>query len=171
MDDVARKLEPKGLSSLSDGTEPRSSESRAPTPQPQRRAPRPRGLWRRIVALERGTVIGLAVFAVLLLAARVALPFVVKHVINERLAELEGYTGRVDDVDISRIRFLVQVFSNWKHDRLAVVVPVSGSFSSPQTDGWAIVGSVLYNMIIRAIRHGLDNQDGWRPDGELTRDG
>ena len=74
----------------------------------------------------------------------------------------------LDKVGDALVGLVVQVFSNWKHDRLAVVVPVSGSFSAPETDGWAIVGSVLYNMIIRAIRHGLDDQEGWRPDGELA---
>ena len=402
MEDDARELEPPTLPSLSDvGDQPRSSEP--PGAAPRARGSLPRRAWRRIVALERGTVLGLSLLAVLLLAARVALPFIVKHVINERLADLEGYSGRVDDVDISLIRaayavdrlrivktegdvpvpfvavqridlsldwgellkgkilaevmidrpvlnfvvagagseaqtgaevdwrdaiddlvpitvhhlivrggevhyrdfgsrprldmrvdriaavaeglsterrpdgrlparihvdarvqrsgtlvadaridpwntdptfnlslrlralpareinpmlrayagvdaeggklflyselrarngrfrgyvkpmaenlsifrfdedgdfldkvgdalvgLVVQVFSNWKHDRLAVVVPVSGSFSAPETDGWAIVGSVLYNMIIRAIRHGLDDQEGWRPDGELA---
>jgi hypothetical protein len=45
-------------------------------------------------------VLALAVVAVLLLAARIALPFVVKHQINARLAAIPGYTGRVETVGI-----------------------------------------------------------------------
>lgn len=36
-----------------------------------------------------------------LVALRLAAPYVVKHVINERLAQLEGYRGRVEDVDLA----------------------------------------------------------------------
>jgi len=76
----------------------------------------------------------------------------------------------LDKVGDALIGLVAQVFSNWKHARLAVMVPVSGSFSAPQTNGWAIIGSVLYNTFIRALRHGLDNQEGWRTDAEHARE-
>jgi hypothetical protein len=41
------------------------------------------------------------ILAVLLIAARAALPHVVKDVVNERLMELPDYDGRVADVDIA----------------------------------------------------------------------
>ena len=45
-------------------------------------------------------VIGLAVVALLLVAARVALPFVVEDFANRKLAGLRAYDGHVGDIDI-----------------------------------------------------------------------
>jgi len=44
--------------------------------------------------------ITMGVVAVLVLL-RLALPHVIKHVINEQLANMDGYRGRVDDVDVA----------------------------------------------------------------------
>jgi hypothetical protein len=41
---------------------------------------------------------------VLLIAFRIALPYIVLHVVNEKLAKLDGYYGHVEDVDISLLR-------------------------------------------------------------------
>jgi hypothetical protein len=57
-------------------------------------------LVRRVRSWPRRVVITVAVIAVLLLAARVALPFVVERQINARLQRIPGYTGKVDDIDI-----------------------------------------------------------------------
>jgi len=38
---------------------------------------------------------------VLIVAARVAAPYVIKRVVNDKLAHLEGYRGHVEDVDLS----------------------------------------------------------------------
>jgi hypothetical protein len=43
----------------------------------------------------------LVVLIVLLAAARVALPPIVKHTLNARLADMEGYRGHVDDVHLA----------------------------------------------------------------------
>jgi hypothetical protein len=51
----------------------------------------------------------LAVVVVLIVAARVAAPYVIKRVVNQKLAELDGYTGSVDDVDLSLWRGAYQV--------------------------------------------------------------
>ncbi len=45
-------------------------------------------------------IVTIAVVALLLVAARVALPFVVKRMVNDRLQRIPGYTGRVNDIDI-----------------------------------------------------------------------
>ncbi|MBN8611958.1 MAG: DUF748 domain-containing protein [Deltaproteobacteria bacterium] len=45
----------------------------------------------------------LGILGVLVLA-RLALPWVLKTVINDRLAQMDGYTGRVLDVDVSLLR-------------------------------------------------------------------
>lgn len=41
---------------------------------------------------------------VVLIGLRIALPFIVLHVLNDRLSKMDGYWGRVEDVDISLIR-------------------------------------------------------------------
>ena len=41
-----------------------------------------------------------ACIVVLLIGARIALPYVVKHLVNERLAQIPNYTGHVDDVAV-----------------------------------------------------------------------
>lgn len=52
----------------------------------------------------RRVVISLAVVAALLIAARIALPFVVKRQVNARLASIPGYVGHVEGVSISLFR-------------------------------------------------------------------
>lgn len=54
-------------------------------------------------------VIGMVIF---LLAVRVALPYVILHFANENLENLDGYSGRIDDVDLALIKgeYLVKSF-------------------------------------------------------------
>lgn len=54
----------------------------------------------RIRSWPRKAVITVAVVAVVLLAARIALPFVLQRMMNTRLERIPGYTGHVDDIDI-----------------------------------------------------------------------
>ena len=49
---------------------------------------------------KRKLVIGLAALVLVLVAARIALPFVVEDFANRRLAALEAYDGHVGDIDI-----------------------------------------------------------------------
>jgi hypothetical protein len=65
--------------------------------------PRPR-ILHRVRSWPRNTVIVIGVIALLLIAARVALPYFVKHKVNERLASIPGYAGRVENVGIGLIR-------------------------------------------------------------------
>lgn len=69
------------------------------------------------------------------------------------------------------VQLVVEVFSNWGTDRLAVRVPISGTFESPETDGWAVVLSVLSNAFIRAIRHGLEDRGAWGPEQDIDLGG
>ena len=57
-------------------------------------------LVRRIRVWPRRVLIALSVVAGLLLAARIALPFVVRRMINDRLHGIPGYTGNVNAVGI-----------------------------------------------------------------------
>jgi hypothetical protein len=58
-------------------------------------------LIRRVRSWPRRLVVTLAVVAGLLLAARLALPAVVKNLVNDRLQRIPGYTGYVNDIDVA----------------------------------------------------------------------
>ena len=64
----------------------------------------PSRFWRRVRSWSRKTVIIVAVIAVLLIAVRIALPYFVKYKVNERLASIPGYSGRVEGIDIALFR-------------------------------------------------------------------
>jgi hypothetical protein len=76
-----------------------------PRPLPASR-PRRRPLWFR---LSRDAVVGLVVLAVLLIAARAALPHVVLWYANRTLDEVPGYHGVIRDVDIALWRGAYQI--------------------------------------------------------------
>jgi hypothetical protein len=59
------------------------------------------GLTRSIARLPRRTAIVLASVVLVLIAARIAAPFVIKAVLNHKLANLPEYRGSIDDVDLS----------------------------------------------------------------------
>lgn len=61
-------------------------------------------LGRWVGRFSRRAMIIVAVTVVLLVAARIALPFVLERLINKRLASMSGYTGRVADVDVYLFR-------------------------------------------------------------------
>lgn len=58
----------------------------------------------RVRSWPRRTVITIAIIALVLVAARVALPFVVKQKVNQRLSSIPGYSGHVEDIGIGLIR-------------------------------------------------------------------
>lgn len=55
----------------------------------------------RLKTLTRRTLIPLIIVAVILIAARIALPFVVRDYVNKTLDSIPGYYGYVEDVDIA----------------------------------------------------------------------
>jgi uncharacterized protein involved in outer membrane biogenesis len=59
---------------------------------------------RRVRAWPRFVLISLVVVIVLLVAARVAMPYIVKEQVNKRLASIPGYAGAVEDIGISLLR-------------------------------------------------------------------
>ncbi len=64
---------------------------------------------RRRIPLFWKIVIGVVI---VLLAIRIALPYVVLHFANKNLQNLDGYSGRIDDVDLALIKgeYLVKSF-------------------------------------------------------------
>ena len=58
-------------------------------------------LWRQIARVPRRTGIVLISVLVLVIAARIAAPFVIKEVLNRKLGNLPEYRGSIDDVELS----------------------------------------------------------------------
>ena len=52
---------------------------------------------------RRKIVIALLAVVLLLVAARVALPYLVEDLVNDRLAALDAYDGHVSDIDIQEV--------------------------------------------------------------------
>ena len=61
-------------------------------------------ILQRVRSWSRKTAITIAVIAVLLIAARAALPFYVKHKVNQRLSSIPGYAGQVEGISIALFR-------------------------------------------------------------------
>lgn len=58
-------------------------------------------VWHHVTRLPRRTAIVLLSVLVLLIAARIAAPYVIKAVLNHKLASLPEYRGSIGDVDLS----------------------------------------------------------------------
>lgn len=60
---------------------------------------------------------------IIILAARIAAPYVIKRVVNDKLANLDGYTGSIDDVDLNLWRGAYEV-EGIRIDKTGGKVPV-----------------------------------------------
>jgi hypothetical protein len=58
-------------------------------------------LWRNVQRVPRRTAYVLVSVLVILIAARIAAPYIIKSVLNRKLADLPEYRGSIDDVDLS----------------------------------------------------------------------
>jgi uncharacterized protein involved in outer membrane biogenesis len=65
----------------------------------------------------------LGALVVLIVAARIAAPYLIKRVVNEKLAALDGYTGSIDDVDLNLWRGAYEV-EGIRIDKTGGKVPV-----------------------------------------------
>jgi len=63
----------------------------------------------RIKTPSRRVILWIAIPLVVLLAARIAAPYVIRHAINTRLARVEGYSGRVENINIRLFRGAYQL--------------------------------------------------------------
>jgi hypothetical protein len=64
---------------------------------------RRRIIARRLARVPRATMIAVIAVLAVLIVARIAAPFVIKSVLNDKLAGLPDYRGHIDDVDLSLI--------------------------------------------------------------------
>jgi hypothetical protein len=109
---------------------------------------------------------------VLLIGLRVALPYIVLHVINEKLANLEGHWGHAEDVDISLYRGAYRI------ERIRIVktdgrVPVP-FFRTEAVDISVDWSALLAFMIVAEVevrRPQLNFVNSERPAGDMTGEG
>jgi hypothetical protein len=126
-----------------------------PRPLPGSRPPR-RPLWFR---LSRDALVGLVALAVLLIAARAALPYVVLWYVNKTLDEVPGYHGVVRDVDLALWRGAYAI-DGLDVKRTGGEIPVP-FFSCPRTE---------FSVEWRAIFDGalVGEIDFYRPELNLV---
>jgi hypothetical protein len=72
---------------------------------------------------KKRLVIILGSLVVLLIAFRIALPYILLHYVNKQLASIEGYKGHVDDIDVSLYRGAYTI-EGIRLDRISGKVPV-----------------------------------------------
>jgi hypothetical protein len=77
---------------------------------------------------------GIAMIAVLLIALRILLPYVVLHHVNKSLANINGYYGHVYDIDICLYRGAYQVDSIYINKLDSVTQKQTHLFSTPKVD-------------------------------------
>lgn len=87
--------------------------------------------------------IGLGLLLLVLICIRIALPTVAKDMINERLANMDGYQGRVEDVDIALFR------GAYTLNDLLIVKQSSGGETEPFLSGEAIDLSIQWGALLR----------------------
>lgn len=97
---------------------------------------------RRVRSWPRRTVIAITIVAVGLIGARIALPHVVKHFVNQRLAAIPGYWGQVDAVGMALWR------GAYKLDGLAIF-KVNGAVREPFCSAKHIDFSVAWRELFR----------------------
>jgi hypothetical protein len=89
----------------------------------------------------------------------------------EHLELFDPNRGLLNELGDALVQIVTEIFRNQPEDRLALDIPVSGSFQQPGIDGWAAVISALKNAFIQALRHGLDQREDWQPVPTRARRG
>jgi uncharacterized protein DUF748 len=84
------------------------------------------------VKTRKTLLIVLGSILILLIAARIALPYILLRLVNKELQTLHGYTGHVDDIDVALIRGAYKIKSI-KLEKTGGKVPVP-FFSAPLID-------------------------------------
>lgn len=87
--------------------------------------------------------IGLGLLFLVLLCIRIALPTVAKDLINERLANMEGYQGYVEDVDIALFR------GAYTLNNVEIVKQSSGGETEPFLSGDTIDLSIQWGALLQ----------------------
>lgn len=99
-------------------------------------------------------------FLSVLIGLRVALPYIVKGYVNRTLADIPGYPGYIDDVDMDLcvVAGVAALFTNHSTGVLGTTIPLSGSFENRKTDIIGTIGGILKNAFIQALLPGLEGK-------------
>jgi len=90
--------------------------------------------------LHIGSALGwsLVALVVLIVAARIAAPYLIERVVNDKLSNLEGYTGSIGDVDLHLWRGAYEVETSASTRRAAKCPCLSSRWSAST---WASSGA------------------------------
>lgn len=94
-------------------------------------------------------IIVLSSIFVLLIAIRIALPYILLKLVNKELQNIPGYTGHVEDIDVALIRGAYKIKSI-KLEKTGGMVPVP-FFSAPVIDLSIQWASLLHGRIVGKI--------------------
>lgn len=111
----------------------------------------------------------LAIVAVLLVTARLALPYVVLHYLNKTLAIMDGYYGKAEDIDIALIRGAYEIDSIYLNKVDSTTQKQTPFFGASQIDlsvEWkalfhgSIVGELVFeNPMIRFTKDKVEPKE------------
>jgi hypothetical protein len=106
---------------------------------------------RKIVYIVLGSLV------VLLIAFRIALPYILLHYVNRQLTQIKGYTGHVDDIDVALIRG-AYVIKDIRLDKTDGKIPVP-FFSAKAIDLSVEWGALFHGSVVAKIgvRHPVLN--------------
>ena len=116
-------------------------------------------------------------FVILIIVARLVLPYVVLHLVNKNLAVMKGYYGHVNDIDLSIIRGAYQIDSIYLNKKDTVTNKQTPFFASKVIDlsvEWkslfkgSIVGEVVLNdPMLRFTKDKVEPKDVARDSSDL----
>jgi hypothetical protein len=96
------------------------------------------GAW----TFSRRLSIGIGILLVLLIAARIALPFVLRSAINERLNQIPGYAGHIEKIHVALWRGAYEL-------RGIKIIKKQGSKTEPYFSAQAVEFSLAWRELIR----------------------
>lgn len=54
---------------------------------------------------------------------------------------------------------ITEIFTNQRHDQFAAKIPLEGKFEKIDTDNFKIIGTILHNAFIKALKGDINNKD------------
>jgi hypothetical protein len=128
---------------------------------------------------KRRILVIMVVVIAVLIAARLALPYIILHYANKTLSTMQGYRGRIMDIDISLIRGAYQmdsVYLNKVDTTTQAETPfvaaslVDLSIEWPALLKGSIVGEVSFeDPVIRFTRHKVEPKDVQKDSSQLKK--
>jgi hypothetical protein len=92
-------------------------------------------------------------FTILLITARILLPYIVLKYVNKSLSEMKGYNGHVEDIDIRLIRgaYVINNINIYETDTILKITDTIPFFSAEKIDLAIDWKSILHKRIVGVI--------------------